>query len=184
MTIEKKTIRSDIPGSHVFLNGNIGYVGSTTDEARRLVVAREVTLTGQIANCQYLVIEGTVLAETFAARRLDILESGLFNGTADLQECVIAGRFEGKLRVQGRLTLKPTAQVFGEIEYSTLEVEAGARMEGRIFSNPMVEEAPLKASGPLTLAAPESNIENFYAAEREPVSEPDRFTTYRRAARA
>ena len=165
--IEKKTIRSDIPGSHVFLNGNIGYVGSTADEARRLVVARDISLSGRIGACAYLVIEGVVQAESFTTRRMDILESGLFCGTAEMQECVIAGRFEGKLSVLGRLTVKPTGQIYGEVEYGILEVEAGAKIEGQMLCvAPAVVEAPV--------AVPvQDNVEKLFAEHLAVAAERD-----------
>jgi len=175
MTVEKKTVRSDIPGSHVFLNGNIGYVGSTADEARRLVVARDISLSGQIGSCTYLVIEGVVQADTFSTRRMDILESGLFHGVAEMQECVIAGRFEGKLSVLGRLTVKPTGQIYGEIEYGILEVEAGAKIEGKMTC---VAPLPVEAPAPVLV---QDNVEKLF--DDTPVV-TERTTAYRRAARA
>lgn len=179
MSIEKKTIRSDIPGSHVFLNGNVGYVGSPTNEASRLVVGREIALQGQIRACDYLVIEGTVQSETFASRRMDILESGLFCGTAELQDCVIAGRFEGKLMVSGRLTVKSTGYICGEVDYGTLEVETGARIDGRMVSI----ETP-KAVTASVLFNSNNNVEPLYAGEDAAEEEEmkGQSTTYRRAA--
>ncbi len=141
MSVEKKTIRSDIPGSHVFLNANIGYVGSPADEARRLVVSRDIFLQGQIGACDYLVVEGTVQADAFTARRLDILESGVFSGIATVHDCVIAGRFEGTITVHGRLTVKSTGQIRGEIAYGAMEAETGAKIEGQMaFLLPLVED--------------------------------------------
>ena len=75
MTIEKKTIRSDIPGHHTMMMNSISYAGTTQEESRRLVIGREITLNGNIAACEHLVIEGTVEAQNFSARRLDILVS-------------------------------------------------------------------------------------------------------------
>jgi len=136
MSVEKKTtMRSDIP------------YAAATDETNKLVVGRGIVLQGQIGSCDYLVIEGTVQAEGFAARRVDILEAGLFAGSADLQDCVIFGRFEGSLVVRGKLTVKPTGVVAGDIEYGVLEVEPGARVEGRICSI----VAPLTAAQPVTV---------------------------------
>jgi len=185
MTIEKKTIRSDIPGSHVFLNGNIGYVGSTADDARRLVIARDISLNGQIGACSYLVIEGVVQAETFTARRMDILESGLFCGNAEIQECVIAGRFEGNLSVAGRLTVKPTGQIYGEIKYGMLEVEAGAKIEGQLVCVPMpvAEAAPAPAAAavePVSAPPAQDNVEKLFADEQEEDTTSERITAYRR----
>ncbi len=185
MTIEKKTIRSDIPGSHVFLNGNIGYVGSTTDDMRRLVVARDITLSGDISSCSYLVIEGVVQAGSFTARRMDILDSGLFCGTAEVQDCVIAGRFEGKLSVHGRLTVKPTGQILGEVEYGVLEVEAGAKIEGRItsVSMPVPEAAPAPVLTALPPAPMQNNVEPLFSPEEDNSGVTGRASVYRRAAR-
>lgn len=132
MSIEKKTLRSDIPGHNTLMNGNIAYAGSTQEEGRRLVVGRDITLNGAIAACDHLIVEGTVHAQSFSARRMDILEVGFFAGNAEVHDAIIAGRFEGKLSVPGRLTVKSTGCVYGEIEYGTLEVESGARIEGHM----------------------------------------------------
>lgn len=188
MTIEKKTIRSDIPGSHVFLNGNLGYAGSPADEIRRLVVTRDICLSGTIDACNYLVIEGVVEAQSFTARRMDILDTGFFRGAAEVQDCVIAGRFEGKLTVLGRLTVKPTGQIYGDIEYGTLEVEAGGRLEGRTSSlsaaaidEPANEQEPLTALPPATVMMPAvDNVEPLFSEEEEQ-SFSGRKAAYRRA---
>lgn len=136
MNIDKKTIRTDIPGHQNMLVGT-----AQADEARRLVVARDIALQGAISACDYLVIEGVVQAETFTARRMDIHETGLFAGAAQLNDAVIAGRFEGVLTVSGRLTVKSTGRVFGEIRYGVLEVEAGARLEGQFLNlEPAVQQ--------------------------------------------
>lgn len=182
-TVEKKTIRSDIPGSHLFLHGNVGYVGSTSEETRRLIVGRDISLNGEIATCDHLLIEGIVRADGFSARRLDILEPGVFVGSARVQESVIAGRFEGDLYVAGRLTLKSTAQVFGHVQYGIIEIEAGAKIEGRLQP---VLAAPVAVDVP---PAPEQklpdNVEPLFMEEPEdgaplPAEKPGRSSVYRR----
>jgi cytoskeletal protein CcmA (bactofilin family) len=182
MSVEKKTIRSDIPGSHVFLNGGIGYIGSTADGGvRRLVVTRDITLNGDIASCNYLVIEGVVKAETFSARRMDILDGGLFTGNAEVQDCIIAGRFEGKLLVHGRLTVKPTGLICGEVEYGVLEVEAGGKIRGQVISNAVTETAEAAAVPALTVLPP--NVEPLFSSDEDDSGATGRATAYRRAAR-
>lgn len=181
MSVEKKTIRSDIPGSHVFLNGNVGYVGSAVDGGmRRLVVTRDITLNGDISSCNYLVVEGVVQAGSFSARRMDILDGGLFTGTAEVQDCVIAGRFDGKLTVHGRLTVKPTGRVCGEVEYGILEVEGGGKIEGQMTS--AVAEVAGTASVPaLTVLPP--NVEPLFSSEEDASGVTGRATAYRRVSR-
>jgi cytoskeletal protein CcmA (bactofilin family) len=161
MSVEKKTIRSDIPGHHTLLNGS--QAASAQDEARRLVIGRDISLNGDISSCAHLVIEGTVNAQSFQGRRMDIQETGFFAGAAQLQDAVIAGRFEGKLSVSGRLTVKSTGRLYGEVDYGTIECEAGARIEGRLLvMAPVVAEQPAPVA-----AAPQTNdnVENMFDAQ-------------------
>lgn len=150
MNVEKKMIRSDIPGHSAMLTGTMPYNSApaavaAADEQRRLTVGRGIVLNGQITDCQHLAVEGSVTAETLLTQRLDILETGSFTGTAEVQDAVIAGRFDGKLVVKGRLTVKSTAHITGEIEYGALEIESGSRIEARIAvrpAAPVAEKAP------------------------------------------
>jgi cytoskeletal protein CcmA (bactofilin family) len=162
MSIEKKTIRSDIPGHSTMLGGSTSFAGSTQEEGRRLVVGREISLNGDIGCCDHLVIEGTVNAQGFSARRIDILEAGFFAGSAHVQDAVIAGRFEGKLTVSGRLSVKATGRITGEIEYGSVECEAGARIEGRMtVMAPAVTETPA-LNPPTVNDNVDNNVENLF----------------------
>src|SRR6218665_2866524 len=116
--VEKKMIRTDIPGHSAMLTGTMPYNTTASgkpeanvEEQRRLIVGRGIVLSGQITDCQHLVVEGAVSAETLSTLRLDLLEAGSFKGAADVQDAVIAGRFDGKLVVTGRLTIKSTAHI-------------------------------------------------------------------------
>lgn len=148
MTVEKKMIRSDIPGHNTMLTGTLPYGAPTpvvqAEEHRRLAVGRDIKLTGEISNCEHLMIEGTVDAKTLQTQRFDIFEGGAFNGSAEVKDATIAGRFDGKLVVTGRLSIKSTAVVKGEISYGALEIEAGSRIEASITARP-VEETPVVA---------------------------------------
>lgn len=167
MSVEKKMIRSDIPGHTAMLNG--GYA-AVAEESRRLIVGRDISLNGDIGCCDHLVVEGTVNAQGFSARRIDILEAGSFVGSAHVQDAVIAGRFEGKLTVTGRLTVKSTGRVSGEIEYASVECEAGAKIDGQMNMIP----APAAAVEQPALAAPtlNDNVENLFETEEESTEGP------------
>jgi cytoskeletal protein CcmA (bactofilin family) len=149
LMVEKKTLRSDIPGHSAMLTGTMPYNTATaTEEPRRLIVGRDICLSGEISSCDHLVVEGRVVASDLQVKRFDILEAGVFEGTATVQDAVVAGRFNGQLVVLGRLTVKSTGRIQGEIEYGALEVEAGSRMEARITARAQgVEEkkAPVEA---------------------------------------
>lgn len=109
--------------------------GTTTEtEGRKLTIGQGITMSGEIENCDQLLVEGTVEATLNGAKLLDIAETGVFYGSVDIEEAVIAGRFEGDLTVDGRVTIEATGTVIGTITYRELMVDAGATIEGKISS--------------------------------------------------
>ena len=106
----------------------------TQADGRKLIIGQGITMSGEIENCDQLLVEGTVEATLNGAKLLDIAESGIFYGSVDIEEAVIAGRFEGDLTVDGRVTVLSTGAVKGTITYRELTVEAGANIEGKISS--------------------------------------------------
>ena len=98
---------------------------------RRLIVGRDIALAGEIAECDQLVVEGTMEATLRAGKRLDVYQTGLYRGSATVQEADIAGRFDGELICAGRLRLRSTSQISGTIRYGEIEVEAGAQISGQ-----------------------------------------------------
>lgn len=101
-------------------------------KARRLVIGHGITMSGEIESCDLLVVEGTVEAALKGASVLEISESGMFYGTVEINEATIAGKFEGDLTVNGRLTVRSTGSITGAISYKELAVEAGATIDGKI----------------------------------------------------
>lgn len=106
----------------------------TESDGRKLTIGQGITMSGEIENCDQLLVEGTVEATLNGAKLLDIAETGIFYGSVDIEEAVIAGRFEGDLTVDGRVTVEATGTVIGTITYRELTVEAGANIEGKISS--------------------------------------------------
>ncbi len=102
------------------------------DQMRTLTVGRDISLSGEIATCDHLVVEGNVKATIKGGKMLEINETGTFSGTVDIEQADIAGNFDGELTVRGKLTIRPTANVTGVIQYSRLQVDTGAQINGRI----------------------------------------------------
>lgn len=105
---------------------------SADPKSRRLVIGHGITMSGEIESCDLLVVEGTVEAALKGASVLEISESGMFYGTVEINEATIAGKFEGDLTVNGRLTVRSTGSITGAIAYKELAVEAGATIDGKI----------------------------------------------------
>lgn len=115
---------------------------SSADNDRRLTIGRGITMSGEIESCDELHVEGTVEAALKGASHLNIAESGVFYGTVEIQDAIIAGRFEGDLVVKGRLTVEETGIITGSISYAELEVSTGAIIDGRI--TPLSSHVPAK----------------------------------------
>lgn len=115
----------------------------SSDNDRRLTIGRGITMSGEIECCDELQVEGTVEAALKGATFLNIASSGVFYGTVEIQDAVVAGRFEGELVVNGRLTVEETGVITGTISYKELEIKSGAIVDGRI--TPLSAQAGSKA---------------------------------------
>src|SRR5690242_16031351 len=111
----------------------------TDGDVRKLTVGREITLSGEITSCDKLIIEGSVEANLNNCRDVEIAESGLFKGTASIEEAEIQGRFEGNLTVRKRLLIKASGRVSGTIRYGQIEIECGGQISGDVQAQPSSE---------------------------------------------
>lgn len=135
-TMQPPRMPGAFPGSYTTgpVTGSSSYAAATgrAAEGRRLVVGEGISLSGEIESCDVLIVEGTIEAALKGAKILEIAESGVFYGAVEIEEATVAGRFEGDLTVNGRLTIRSTGSITGEISYKELAVEAGAMLEGKI----------------------------------------------------
>jgi cytoskeletal protein CcmA (bactofilin family) len=108
-------------------------------EIRKLTVGREITLSGEITSCDKLIIEGSVEANLNNCRDVEIADSGLFKGSASIEEAEIQGRFEGNLVVRKRLLIKASGRVSGTIRYGQIEIECGGQISGDVQAQASAE---------------------------------------------
>lgn len=143
---------------------NTAGVGGTRTAAvadgRRLVIGEGISISGEIEACDTLVVEGTVEAALKGARILEVAENGTFYGTVEIDECTIAGRFEGDITVNGRLTIRSTGSITGTMAYKELAVEAGATVDGKITPLSAKGAAKSEKPGKPKAAAPRREADN------------------------
>ena len=101
-------------------------------DLRKLIVGREISLSGDISSCDRLIIEGSVEANLQNCREVDISESGMFKGSAAIDEIEVRGRFEGNLVARKRLFVRATGRVSGTIRYGQIEIERGGQISGDV----------------------------------------------------
>ncbi len=101
-------------------------------EGKKLIVGRDIMLSGKITSCDKLVVEGRVEAELSETRAIEISENGFFKGTAEIESAEIAGRFEGTITIRQRLFIRATGKISGTIRYGTVEIESGGEISGDV----------------------------------------------------
>lgn len=90
-------------------------------------------------------IEGSVLGEGDDSM-FTLSEHGQVHGEIRVPQAVINGHVTGDVVVSVRLELAPQARIDGDLRYHTLEMAAGAQVNGRISRQ--VEEAQRELPAP------------------------------------
>ena len=103
---------------------------SGLEAGKKLVVGKEICLSGAITACDTLVVEGQVEASLSDSRVFEVTESGDFKGKVEIDFAEIHGRFEGELTAKSRLVIRRTGVVSGTIRYRALEIEQGGEITG------------------------------------------------------
>lgn len=118
---------SDIPGVPTRrVDRHMGGEG----DSKRLVVGRDICLSGEITACDKLVVEGRVEVALSNARAIEVAPSGFFKGTADVEEADISGRYDGDLVARDRLIVRAGGRIAGTIRYGRIVIESGGEISG------------------------------------------------------
>ena len=118
-------------------------------ESKRLIVGRDIVLTGSINSCDKLVVEGRVEASLTDCREIEIAETGTFKGEAEIEVAEISGRFEGNLTARELLLVRAKGSVAGTVRFGRLEVERGGEIEGDISVVPTGPQSALTGPTPV-----------------------------------
>ena len=126
-----------------------GPAGSDTSLiARGTVIHGDVYFTGALHLDGR--IDGSVIATSDDAL-LTLSDQGQVEGEIRVPQAVINGHVTGNVTVSARLQLAALAHIDGDLCYHTLEMAAGAQVNGRIARQ--AEPVPRELGGPQTLDA-------------------------------
>jgi cytoskeletal protein CcmA (bactofilin family) len=115
-------------------------------DSKKLIVGPDISLHGHIASCDRLVVEGTVEAELKDCHTVEITETGIFIGAAEIESADVSGRYEGSLTVRGHLLVRGSGSVSGTVRYGRLEIQPGGVVNGDIRHAAPPPAAPLSAN--------------------------------------
>lgn len=123
-------------------------------ELRKLTVGREISLQGEITHCDHLVVEGSVTANLAGCHAVEIMESGVYKGSVDIDQIEVRGLFEGTMNVSGRLLIRSTGRVVGKVSYGQIEIEIGGQVSGEVQAQPQQAKASGKGAAAAADTAP------------------------------
>lgn len=135
--------------------------GRTTDnDNKRLIVGRDIRLSGEVTSCDRLVVEGRVEVALSDARVIEIAPSGHFKGSAEVDEADISGRFEGELVARERLVIRAGGRVTGSIRYGRIVIENGGEISGDMRTLDPDQSSGETAAGPSATDASKPGSDN------------------------
>jgi cytoskeletal protein CcmA (bactofilin family) len=106
------------------------------------VIGRSVTIQGDVTGKEDLymdgVVEGTI---TLPENRLTVGPNARVLADVEAREVVVFGLVEGNLRASGRIELRESAVVKGDIYAARLSIEENANMRGRVDMSETVAPA-------------------------------------------
>lgn len=111
-----------------------------SETGKKLVVGKDICLSGEITACDTLVVEGQVEASLKGSRVFEVAECGDFKGNVEIEIAEIKGKFEGELTANSRLVIRRSGFATGNIRYRELEIEQGGKISGSVEVLPETRE--------------------------------------------
>lgn len=99
---------------------------TTNDTSQQNIIAQGTTLIGDITSKGAFRIDGIVQGTLKTTGKIVLGKTGVINGTLEGENADFEGKFSGKLKLSGTLSLKASAHIEGEVEVGKLSVEPGA----------------------------------------------------------
>src|SRR5665213_1309944 len=97
------------------------------------VIGKSVTIRGELSGREDLFMDGTIEGTiTLSESRLTIGPNARVQADLDARDVVIYGRVDGKVHAAGRIELRDSAVVRGDIVAERLSIEENASMKGRV----------------------------------------------------
>lgn len=101
-------------------------------DGKRLIIGKQIRMSGEISGCERLLVEGKVEANLTEVKSIEVTPNGSFTGNAEVDSAVIAGHYDGNLKVHGHLEVAASGVVKGNVSYKTIAVANGGKLLGTI----------------------------------------------------
>lgn len=122
------------------------------------VIGKSVTIRGELAGQEDLYMDGTIEGTiSLSGARLTVGPNARVQADLQARDIVIYGRVDGKVRATGRIELRDSAAVRGDLFAERLSIEENATVKGRVeLTEIAVKSSPASAElfPPLSTATP------------------------------
>lgn len=112
----------------------------------RNVIAKNTSIVGDIVSDGDFRVDGTLKGNLKTKGRVIIGSEGVVEGEIEATNADIEGKFSGDLTVSELLTVKSSADIFGEIVIGKLSVESGAAFNANFSMKGAVKELNKKSN--------------------------------------
>ena len=110
------------------------------------VIGRSVTIRGELSGKEDLYMDGTVEGTiALSGSRLTVGPNARVMADLNARDVVIYGFVEGNIRATGRIELRESAVVKGDIAAERLSIEENASIKGRVE---LSDVGPVAGTGP------------------------------------
>lgn len=99
---------------------------TTDNTSQQNLIAQGTTIVGDITSKGAFRIDGTLQGTLKTTGKVVVGKAGTIKGTLEGVNADFEGKFSGKLKLSGTLSLKSSAHIEGEVEVGKLAVEPGA----------------------------------------------------------
>ena len=97
------------------------------------VIGKSVVIRGELSGNEDLFLDGEIEGTiTLTESRLTVGPNARVRADINVQDVVVFGRLEGKINATGRLELRQSSSVIGDIVAGRLSIEESASLKGRV----------------------------------------------------
>ncbi len=104
----------------------------TQSDEVETVVGPSVVVEGDFSSEGNILVKGTVSGNVQTGRLLTVEEGAKILANVKANDALVSGEVKGNMHVEEKLHLTESARVLGDIYCSTLEVESGAIVHGKV----------------------------------------------------
>jgi cytoskeletal protein CcmA (bactofilin family) len=119
------------------------------------VIGKSVTIRGEITGAEDLYFDGEVHGTvTLSSNCLTVGPNARVMADLEVRDIVVLGHIEGNIRASGRVDLRQTATLRGDIYTSRISIEEKAEVQGRVDVGPAVAVPPASTVAAAGIATP------------------------------